>query len=110
MCSYDGVNRVWNTSPVTLSIAAAATERACTSSPTLVRSVNTGASHHCRKDRAGDSLPGNPRTWVSEAPARNPQLNAGGHAYRLVEQIGTPFAGSLQRHLPSPRGDAGVVP
>src|SRR5271165_1712642 len=84
MCSYDGVNRVWNTSPVTLSIAAAATERACTSSPTLVRSVNTGASHHCRKDRAGDSLLGNPRTWVSEAPARNPQLNAGGDAYRLA--------------------------
>ena len=84
MCSWDGVNRVWLTSPVTPSIAAAATERACTSSPTLVRSVNTGASHHCRIDRAGDFLLGNPRTWVSEAPARNPQLNADGHPYQLV--------------------------
>ena len=52
-CSCDGVNRVRCTSPVTLSIAAAATERACTSRPTLVRSVNTGASHHCRTHRAG---------------------------------------------------------
>src|SRR6478736_4831115 len=52
--------------------------------PSLVRSVNTGASHHCRIDRAGDSLLGNPRTWVSGAPARNPQLNADGHPYRLV--------------------------
>ncbi len=37
-----------NTSPVTPSIAAATTDRACTSSPTLVRSENTGASHTCR--------------------------------------------------------------
>lgn len=35
-----------NTSPVTLSIAAATTDRACTSSPTLARSQNFGASSH----------------------------------------------------------------
>src|SRR5665647_2792642 len=39
-----GTSRALNTSPVTPSIAAAATDRACTSRPTLVRSVNTGAS------------------------------------------------------------------
>ena len=57
--------------------------RATARSAWLVRSVNTGASHHCWIDRAGDSLLGNPRTWVSEAPARNPQLSADGHRYRL---------------------------
>jgi hypothetical protein len=30
------------------------------------------------------SLLGSPRTWVSGAPARNPQLNAEGHPYRLA--------------------------
>jgi putative transposase len=54
MCSCEGVNFVWISSPVTLSIAAATTDGACTSSPTLVRSVNTGASHNCRTGRAGD--------------------------------------------------------
>src|SRR3954465_1228051 len=53
MCSCDGVSLDWNNSPVTPSIAAAATDPACTSSPTLVRSVNTGASHNCRIGRAG---------------------------------------------------------
>src|SRR3954465_2499750 len=53
MWSQDGVSLDWNSSPVTPSIAAAATDRACTSSPTLVRSVNTGASHNCRIGRAG---------------------------------------------------------
>ncbi len=53
MCSCDGVSFVWISSPVTPSIAAAATDRACTSSPTLVRSINTGASHNCRIGRAG---------------------------------------------------------
>src|SRR3954452_5711721 len=53
MWSKDAVNRAWITFPVTPSIAAAAIDRACTSSPTLVRSVNTGASHNCRIGRAG---------------------------------------------------------
>ena len=35
-----------STSPVSPSIAAATTDRACTSRPTLVRAVNTGASSH----------------------------------------------------------------
>jgi hypothetical protein len=37
MCSWDGLSLAWTSSPVTPSIAAAATDRACTSSPTLVR-------------------------------------------------------------------------
>ena len=57
--SLPGVSRARNTSPVTPSIAAATTNRACTSSPTLVRSVNTGAST-CRHCRTGLLL-GNPR-------------------------------------------------
>src|SRR5262245_42893543 len=44
MWLWAGVSLAWTSSPVTPSIAAAATDRACTSSPTLVRSVNTGAS------------------------------------------------------------------
>jgi 3-hydroxyisobutyrate dehydrogenase-like beta-hydroxyacid dehydrogenase len=52
MWSWAGVSVDWNKSPVTPSIAAAATDRACTSSPTLVRSVNTVASHNCRIGRA----------------------------------------------------------
>jgi hypothetical protein len=51
--SASGTSRALNTSPVVPSIAAAATDRACTSSPTLVRSMNTGASHNCRIGRAG---------------------------------------------------------
>ncbi|MFB9072714.1 hypothetical protein ACFFX0_16520 [Citricoccus parietis] len=78
MCSCDGVSLVWMSSPVTPSIAAAATDRACTSSPTLVRSVNTGASHNCRQGRARGFLSGNPRISVSEAPARNPSRTATG--------------------------------
>jgi hypothetical protein len=62
----------WNSSPVSPTIAAAATDRACTSSPTLVRSVNTGASHNCRIGRTGGRLLGNPRICVSQAPAHNP--------------------------------------
>src|SRR3954469_20125923 len=57
MCSCDGVSRVWMSSPMTPSIAAATTDRACTSSPTLVRSLNTGASHECRIGRAGSPYP-----------------------------------------------------
>ncbi len=53
MCSCDGGNRDWTSSPVTPSIAAATTDQACTSSPTLVRSIHTGASHECRIGRAG---------------------------------------------------------
>ena len=40
-----------HTSPVTVSRPAAATDRACTSRPTLVRSVNTGASQPRMSDR-----------------------------------------------------------
>jgi hypothetical protein len=68
----DGTNLARRNSPVSPSIAAADTERAWTSSPTLVRSEVTGASHICRIGRAGSPLLGNPRTSVSEAPARNP--------------------------------------
>lgn len=45
-----GVNRGRNTSPVMPSITAR-TDRGCTSRPTLVRSVNTGATHTCRRCR-----------------------------------------------------------
>jgi hypothetical protein len=51
----DEINVFLIDSPVTPSIAAAAIDRACTSRPTLVRSVNTGASHNCRIGRAGAS-------------------------------------------------------
>jgi integrase len=69
--SRAGVSRARNTSPVTPSIAAATTDLACTSSPTLVRSENTGASHTCRIGRARELALGNPRECVSEAPADN---------------------------------------
>jgi len=46
-----GVNRGRNTSPVMPSITAARTDRGCTSRPTLVRSVNTGGAHTCRRCR-----------------------------------------------------------
>src|SRR6185503_17379851 len=69
--SCDGVNRARNTSPLRPSIAAATTERACTSRPTLVRSQNTGASFTpVGKTEHGTAL-GNPRDCVSEAPASN---------------------------------------
>ena len=77
MCSCDGVNRACHSSPVTPSIAAAATDRACTSSPTLVRSVNTGASHNMSDRPSRQPLLGNPRICVSEAPARNPSHSSG---------------------------------
>jgi len=54
----------------------AATDRACTSSPTLVRSVNTGASSTCRIGRTGQFPPGNPRICVSEAPVPPPICGA----------------------------------
>src|SRR6476659_4991268 len=67
----DGVNRARNTSPLRPSIAAATTERACTSRPTLVRSQNTGASFTpVGKAEHGTTL-GNPRDCASEAPASN---------------------------------------
>src|SRR6478672_4739535 len=67
----DGVNRVRNTSPLRPSIAAATTERACTSRPALVTSQNTGASFTpVGKAEHGTAL-GNPRDCVSEAPASN---------------------------------------
>src|SRR6476661_10833254 len=67
----DGVNRARNTSPLRPSIAAATTERACTSRPTLVRSQNTGASFTpVGKAEHGTAL-GNPRDCVSEALAGN---------------------------------------
>src|SRR4029079_6466924 len=53
MSCKDGIKRDLNNSPVTPSIADATTDLACTSSPTLVRSVNTGASHNCWIGRAG---------------------------------------------------------
>src|SRR6476660_2758323 len=69
--SCDGVNRARNTSPLRPSIAAATTERACTSRPTLVRSQNTGASFTpVGKTEHGTTL-GNPRDCASEAPASN---------------------------------------
>ena len=45
-CSLPGVNRSRNTSPVTPSIAAETTDRACTSGPALVRSVTPGPPTH----------------------------------------------------------------
>src|SRR5680860_737460 len=94
--SFPGVNRFRNTSPVSPSIAAATTDRACTSKPTLVRSVNTGASHTCRHCRTGPLL-GNPRDCVSGAPARNERaptyrlgdLPAEHHGVVLVRQVVT---------------------
>ena len=78
MCSWEGVSLACLSSPVTPSIAAAATDRACTSSPTLVRSENTGASISQLSDRPSrQPLLGNPRTCVSEAPAYNPSARAG---------------------------------
>jgi len=47
--SGTGISLALNTSPVCPSIAAATTDRACTSSPTLVRSRNTGAPTHVGK-------------------------------------------------------------
>src|SRR5680860_540823 len=63
-----GFNRSRNTSPVTPSIAAATTDRVCTSRPTLVRSVDTGGFPHMQA-LPNRSLLGNPRDCVSEAPA-----------------------------------------
>src|SRR4029079_8434138 len=80
MCSCDGVSLDWNSSPVTPSIAAAATDRACTSSPTLVRSENTGASPQLSDRPSRQPLLGNPRTCVSEAPAYNPPATLSGHS------------------------------
>src|SRR4051794_11049291 len=67
----DGVNRARNTSPLRPSIAAATTERACTSRPTLVRSQNTGASFTPVGKTEHETALGNPRDCVSEAPASN---------------------------------------
>lgn len=63
--------------------------RATERSERLVRSINTGASHHCRIDRAGDSLLGNPRIWVSEDPARNSRTQPMVSPYRLGAAKGT---------------------
>ena len=71
MCSRDGASLAWTSSPVTPSIAAAATDRSRTSSLTLVRSVNTGVSHNCRMGRAGGPGSVTHEHVVSEAPACN---------------------------------------
>jgi len=98
-----------NTSPVTPSIACATTDRACTSRPTLVRSMNTGASPHM-SDRPGP-LPGSPypathERCAGQAPARNPRQTAGATPYRLGAAFSrTPVAqpvggGSGGVHIP----------
>ena len=78
-----GTNRARNNSPVSPSIAAATTDLACTSNPTLVRSANTGASSHMWIGRTRGISPGNPRGCVGEAPARN-RSDQAVTSYRLV--------------------------
>jgi hypothetical protein len=77
ICSCEGVNRAWVTSPVTVSIAAAATDLACTSSPTLVRSPDNRGLPRMSDRPSRQPLPGNPRDCVSDAPARNPSPTSG---------------------------------
>jgi len=67
-------------------MAAATTDRACTSSPTLVRSEPTGASYTSRMPSRTPLL-GNPRICVREAPARNPPAQSGVTPYRLGEAV-----------------------
>src|SRR3954452_2519956 len=58
-------------------MAAAATDRACTSRPTLVRSVNNRGLPQLSDRPSRRPLPGNPRTFVREAPARNHSPTSG---------------------------------
>ena len=79
-----------NTSPVTPSIACATTDRACTSRPTLVHSMNAGASPHM-SDRPGrQPLPSNPRTVRWPGPGPQPPPNRGSHSipssYRALQR------------------------
>jgi hypothetical protein len=68
---FRDLSLVWMSSPVTPSIAAATTDRACTSSPTLVRSGNTGPPTNVGwVERAATAR--SPTNVVSEAPARGP--------------------------------------
>src|SRR5690242_21059840 len=53
IASSAGTRVLLNTSPVRPSRPVATTDRACTSSPTLVRSEITGASYDCWIGRAG---------------------------------------------------------
>src|SRR3954464_3776764 len=80
--SCDGVSFACTSSPVTPSIAAATTDRACTSSPTLVRSVNTGASHECRIGRAGSPCPVT-HECRERGPGPQPAHNEPVTSYRL---------------------------
>src|SRR3954452_5925221 len=93
-------------------MAAAATERACTSSPTLVRSRNTGASSHAWIGQARNTL-GNPRQCVSEVPASNYSNRRAITAYGL-DVVGSTGPGDVQRAVPHlPRlgqADREVVP
>ena len=65
-------SRCCHTSPVCPSIADATTLRACTSKPTLVRSVNTWGLPIYVALRPGRLPDRNPRSMRSEAPGQHP--------------------------------------
>src|SRR3954468_998904 len=93
-------------------MAAAATERACTSSPPLVRSRNTGASSHAWIGQARNTL-GNPRQCVSEVPASNYSNRRAITAYGLEQPADR--SDPLPRRVPADppehgRDDVGDLP
>jgi hypothetical protein len=101
--TYDHQNNA-SATPVTRSIAAAATDRAWTSSPTLVRSENTGASHACRIGQAGG-----PRSVTHKIAWSRPRPAADQHKRGLRPLLDPPMTndlGSATHHLDRYRPDA----